>query len=81
MSQFVIYWQPQNEEAFVNAFPQLNVAASTIEPADQNWSNGYKWVEQPLSPSEFNIVDVLANAFVAIDVKPSPRPPYSPTGR
>ena len=81
MAQYVIYWEPTKEQNLLNVFPELDVQNSTLEEPTPEWADGYKWVEQNLTPEQFMIVDSAANAYVAIDVKPAPHPPYSPTGR
>lgn len=81
MALYTIYWEPTKEQDFVNVFPELDTTNATYEQPDATWENGYNWVEQELTNEQFNIVDTAANQKTAIDVKPSPHPPYSPTGR
>ena len=78
---YKIFYQPQLEQDLLNVCPFINAAEATTEEPNEHWENGYKWLEQDLSPEEFTIVDTAANQFVAIDVKPSPAPTGSPTGR
>lgn len=81
MAQFVIWWKPSKEQDFSTLFPELDIANSNQEEGIPEFPEGFKWVEQELSNEQFMIVDTLANNHVCIDVKPSPHPPYSPTGR
>lgn len=78
---YIIFWQPQNEQDLLNLCPFINAGNATDELATPEWPNGYSWVEQELSNEEFTIVDTAANNHVAIDVKPAPHPTGSPTGR
>jgi hypothetical protein len=81
MQQYIIWWQPTKETDLVNEFPELDTTNATYEEPTVAWEDGYNWVEQDLTPEQFVIVDNAANQLIAIDVKPSPHPPYSPTGR
>jgi len=81
MTQYIIFWQPTKEQDLVNIFPELDTTNAAYEQPTAEWPDGYNWVEQDLTPEQFAIVDNAANQLVAIDVKPSPYPPYSPTGR
>ena len=78
---YKIFYQPQLEQDLLNVCPFINAAEATTEEPNEDWENGYKWVEQDLTTEEFNIVDTAANNHTCIDVKPSPVPPGSPTGR
>jgi hypothetical protein len=81
---YIIWWLAANETQLLNLFPGLDVeGAEEVEPSLQlpEFPNGFKWVEQSLSPEEFVIVDEAAEDEVAINVKPAPHPPYSPTQR
>lgn len=81
MQQYIIWWTPTKEADLVQAFPELDQANANYENPIPEFPDGYNWVEQDLTPEQFIIVDGLANAKLAIDVKPSPYPPGSPTGR
>lgn len=78
---YIIWWLSANESALTALFPGLDVSGAETVPPSAPWPNGFKWVEQTLSPEQFAIVDEAAENQVAINVKPAPHPPYSPTQR
>lgn len=81
MNEYVIWWQPQLQPQVISQAPFLSYALAQYNNPTAQWVNGYYRLQQQLSPSQFAIVDNLANNHVCIDVKPSPYPPTSPTQR
>lgn len=81
MQQYIIWWKPSKQNELLTSFPELEINNSAYEEPTVAWPAGFHWVEQDLSPEQFAIVDNLADTYVAIDVKPTPFPPGSPTGR
>lgn len=81
MQQYIIFWQPSKEQELLQVFPALDQGNANYENPIPEFPEGYNWVEQDLTPEEFTILDTAANQKVLIDVKPSPYPAGSPTGR
>lgn len=81
MELYTIWWQPQMQSAFAAQCPFVNIAGGTYEGPIGEWSNGYYWVEQQLTPSQFGQVDAAAINHVCIDVRPGTRPSGSPHGK
>lgn len=81
MIKYSIWWQPQNQIAFNNVCPFVDVASGLFYPATPEWPNGFFYLEQDLNGNQFGQVDTAANNHVCIDIKPSPQPPGNPNGR
>lgn len=81
MELYTIWWQPQLQLAFASQCPFVNIAGGTYVSPVGEWTNGYYWVEQNLTTSQFLQVDTAANNFICIDVRPGHKPPGSPHGR
>lgn len=78
---YIIWWLSANESSLQALFPGLNTTGAETVESSIPWPNGFKWVEQTLTPEQFVAVDEAAENQVAINVKPAPHPPYSPTQR
>lgn len=76
-----IYWQIANESAALSGYPSLNVSGADTVTTDPLWPLGYKVVDQDIPDADVATLDSLANNHILINFYPSPRPPFSPTGR
>lgn len=81
MTQYSIWWTPNNQAAFLALCQFIDIEESTFYEATTEWPNGFFFLEQDLNPNQFTQVDNAANAHVCIDIKPSPQPPGNPHGR
>ena len=81
MNEYIIWWFPTKQNEFLNQCPFIEIQNSIFVPPSAAYPEGFFYVEQGLSVAHYNIVNAAANALICIDVKPSPHPPYSPTGR
>ncbi len=81
MTNFAILWQPQLQFDLSQLCPFLNLTSGTFHEAVPEWPNGYFQLDQNLNNNQFEQVDDAANNHVCIDIKPSPYPPGTPTGR
>lgn len=78
---YSIYWTIPKHDEFASAAPFLDLQFYDEVLDDPLWPDGYRVWEFDLSGEQFGTVDTLCNQLTAIDIKPSPRPPWSPTGR
>lgn len=81
MELYTIWWQPQLQLAFAGQCPFVNIAGGTYVSPVGEWTNGYYWLEQELTQSQFLQVEACAYNYVCIDVRPGTRPPGSPHGK
>lgn len=79
--EYSIFYEPANEVELASEAEFLNLENAELITNDPLWPSGYRVFEQDISGAEFETLDDLANEHVLINIYPSPRPPYSPTGR
>lgn len=76
-----IYWTVAKHTQFQSEATFLDLSTYDQVTNDPAWPQGYRVWEFDVSDPNIALLDDMAEAHTCINFYPSPRPPYSPTGR